>query len=133
MQSMCRFLFFQSQISVRFADSASFSFRFSISLVDEFQDTNAIQYQLMSELAGPNGSRHSVSVVGDPDQSIYGWRSAEVGNLALMKHDFGGKRMKDGVESEGVKQVFLEESYRSTGHILKAAKAIIEGGECGVA
>ncbi|UZJ56358.1 hypothetical protein CBS101457_005678 [Exobasidium rhododendri] len=96
-------------------------------LVDEFQDTNAIQYQLMSELAGPNGSRHSVSVVGDPDQSIYGWRSAEVGNLALMKHDFGGKRTKDGVDSEGVKQVFLEESYRSTGHILKAAKSIIEG------
>lgn len=99
------------------------------SLVDEFQDTNAIQYALMSELAGPNGSRHSVSVVGDPDQSIYGWRSAEVGNLALMKHDFGGKRIKDGEKSEGVEQVFLEENYRSTGHILNAAKSIIEGGE----
>lgn len=98
-------------------------------LVDEFQDTNAIQYSLMAELAGINGSRHSVSVVGDPDQSIYGWRSAEVGNLALMKQDFGGKRVKDGETSEGVKQVFLEENYRSTGHILKAAKGIIEGGE----
>jgi DNA helicase-2/ATP-dependent DNA helicase PcrA len=98
-------------------------------LVDEFQDTNPIQYSLMAELAGPNGSRHSVSVVGDPDQSIYGWRSAEVGNLALMKQDFGGKRVKDGEASEGVKQVFLEENYRSTGNILKAAKGIIEGGE----
>lgn len=97
-------------------------------LVDEFQDTNSIQYSLMAELAGPNGSRHSVSVVGDPDQSIYGWRSAEVGNLALMKQDFGGKRVKDGKASEGIKQVFLEENYRSTGHILKAAKGIIEGG-----
>lgn len=98
-------------------------------LVDEFQDTNSIQYSLMAEFAGPNGSRHSVSVVGDPDQSIYGWRSAEVGNLGLMKQDFGGKRIKDGQASEGVKQVFLEENYRSTGHILKAAKGIIEGGE----
>jgi DNA helicase-2/ATP-dependent DNA helicase PcrA len=98
-------------------------------LVDEFQDTNAVQYALMSELAGPSGSRHSVSVVGDPDQSIYGWRSAEVGNLGLMKHDFGGERVKDGKKSKGVTQVFLEENYRSTGHILKAAKAIIEGGE----
>ena len=51
--------------------------------------------------------------------------------MGLMKHDFGGKRVKDGERSEGVKQVFLEENYRSTGHILQAAKGIIEAGEWG--
>ncbi|KAF8896349.1 P-loop containing nucleoside triphosphate hydrolase protein [Infundibulicybe gibba] len=79
-------------------------------LVDEFQDTNVMQYQLMKAI----GVARCVTVVGDPDQSIYGWRSAEVGNLANMREDF-----------EGTEQIFLEENYRSTGSILKASLAIV--------
>ena len=58
------------------------------SLVDEFQDTNTIQYDLMACMAGVHGSQYCVTIVGDPDQSIYGWRSAEVGNLSLMEEEF---------------------------------------------
>lgn len=76
-------------------------------LVDEFQDTNAVQYELMRLMASASGH---VSVVGDPDQSIYSWRNAEVGNLAKMAHDFPGLR-----------QVFLEENFRSTQAILDAS------------
>ncbi|KAJ6553938.1 P-loop containing nucleoside triphosphate hydrolase protein [Mycena vulgaris] len=77
-------------------------------LVDEFQDTNVTQYELMRAIGAPTGG--CVTVVGDPDQSIYGWRSAEVGNLARMRKDFVGTR-----------QILLEENYRSTGSILKAS------------
>ncbi|KAF8627011.1 hypothetical protein AX15_004594 [Amanita polypyramis BW_CC] len=79
-------------------------------LVDEFQDTNTIQYDLMRTIA----FRQHVTIVGDPDQSIYGWRSAEVENLNKMKKDF-----------PGTQEVFLEENYRSTGAILRASLAII--------
>ncbi|KAH8806837.1 P-loop containing nucleoside triphosphate hydrolase protein [Flagelloscypha sp. PMI_526] len=79
-------------------------------LVDEFQDTNITQYELMKALA----SHHCVSTVGDPDQSIYAWRSAEVGNLARMRKDF-----------PSVQQIYLEENYRSTQSILKASLAIV--------
>ncbi|MCO5576835.1 hypothetical protein L7F22_030655 [Adiantum nelumboides] len=91
-------------------------------LVDEFQDTNIIQYDLMSCLAGRTGSRGSVSIVGDPDQSIYGWRSAEVGNLETMAKEFAAW-----TKSGKVKRAFLEENYRSTGSILQVAKGVIDG------
>ncbi|KIK97773.1 hypothetical protein PAXRUDRAFT_135598 [Paxillus rubicundulus Ve08.2h10] len=80
-------------------------------LVDEFQDTNTIQYELMCRIASAN---KCITVVGDPDQSIYGWRSAEVKNLARMQNDF-----------TNVKQVFLEDNYRSAGSILAASMSII--------
>ncbi|KAF9243513.1 ATP-dependent DNA helicase pcra [Melanogaster broomeanus] len=80
-------------------------------LVDEFQDTNIIQYELMCCIASSN---KCVTVVGDPDQSIYGWRSAEVRNLARMQNDFAN-----------VKQIFLEHNYRSAGSILAASMSII--------
>ncbi|KAG5634226.1 hypothetical protein H0H81_002799 [Sphagnurus paluster] len=79
-------------------------------LVDEFQDTNTTQYDLMIALA----IKKHVTVVGDPDQSIYGWRSAEVENLAKMCRDFCGTN-----------QILLEENYRSTASILRASLAIV--------
>ncbi|KAK6907367.1 hypothetical protein I203_101361 [Kwoniella mangroviensis CBS 8507] len=80
-------------------------------LVDEFQDTNITQYELMKCFAKAHGG---VSVVGDPDQSIYGWRSAEIENLNKMTKDF-----------PGVQAIYLEENYRSTGAILSAAHAVV--------
>lgn len=102
---------------------------FLCSLVDEFQDTNTIQYDIMSCMGGPHGSRYCVTIVGDPDQSIYGWRSAEIGNLSLMEEEFNkGRRALLGDNNAlGVQKAFLEENYRSTGKILEAAKGIIEG------
>ncbi|KAF7777665.1 hypothetical protein Agabi119p4_3737 [Agaricus bisporus var. burnettii] len=79
-------------------------------LIDEFQDTNIIQYELMVELA----VHKCITVVGDPDQSIYGWRSAEIGNLTRMQKDY-----------PKTEQIFLEENYRSTGSILNASLAIV--------
>ncbi|RDB25802.1 ATP-dependent DNA helicase PcrA [Hypsizygus marmoreus] len=79
-------------------------------LVDEFQDTNITQYELMSALA----LNRCVTVVGDPDQSIYGWRSAEVENLAKMRKDFCG-----------TEQIFLEQNYRSTASILRTSLAVV--------
>ncbi|KAJ3808888.1 P-loop containing nucleoside triphosphate hydrolase protein [Lentinula aff. lateritia] len=79
-------------------------------LVDEFQDTNVTQYDLMKAIA----YARCVTVVGDPDQSIYGWRSAEVGNLARMRKDFSS-----------AEQIFLEQNYRSTASILQASLAIV--------
>ncbi|TFK75216.1 UvrD-helicase-domain-containing protein [Pluteus cervinus] len=79
-------------------------------LVDEFQDTNTTQYALMKALA----LERCVSVVGDPDQSIYGWRAADIKNLGKMGKDF-----------PDVQQVMLEENYRSTGSILAASLAIV--------
>ncbi|KAJ7283248.1 P-loop containing nucleoside triphosphate hydrolase protein [Mycena rebaudengoi] len=88
-------------------------------LVDEFQDTNAVQYELMRAIANGAESRKQpanrcILVIGDPDQSIYGWRSAEVGNLAKMRADF-----------PRTEQIFLEENYRSTASILRASLAIV--------
>ncbi|WFD00314.1 DNA helicase [Malassezia yamatoensis] len=76
-------------------------------LVDEFQDTNAVQYNLMRCMASASGH---VSIVGDPDQSIYSWRNAEVGNLEKMLDDF-----------PNVRRVYLEENFRSTQAILDAS------------
>ena len=80
-------------------------------LVDEYQDTNATQYALVKQLVG---DRQGLTVVGDDDQSIYSWRGAQPENLALLKQDFVNLRV-----------IKLEQNYRSTGTILKAANHLI--------
>ncbi len=85
--------------------------RFDFLLVDEFQDTNRAQYELVKAL----GAGHrNLFAVGDDDQSIYGWRGAEVGNMMALQRDFDPTRL-----------VRLEENYRSTRPILDAANAVI--------
>ncbi|MEJ2535237.1 MAG: DNA helicase II [Gammaproteobacteria bacterium] len=84
-------------------------------LVDEFQDTNTIQYAWIRLLAGNTGR---VFVVGDDDQSIYGWRGARVENVQHFTRDF-----------PDVRTVRLEQNYRSTAHILSAANALIARNE----
>ena len=85
--------------------------RFTQLLVDEFQDTNAIQFSWIQLLAGASGN---VMVVGDDDQSIYGWRGAIVGNIREFPQTF-----------QDTETIRLEENYRSTAHILNAANAVI--------
>ncbi|HEX8954243.1 MAG TPA: UvrD-helicase domain-containing protein, partial [Polyangia bacterium] len=85
--------------------------RFRYVMVDEYQDTNRAQFHLLNHLVRGHGN---VCVVGDDDQSIYGWRGAEAGHiLEFDKHFVGAKIVK------------LEENYRSTPHILDAANAVI--------
>ncbi len=84
-------------------------------LVDEFQDTNAIQYAWIRMLAGESGR---VLVVGDDDQSIYGWRGAQVENVQHFARDYGD-----------VQTIKLEQNYRSTSTILDAANALISHNE----
>jgi DNA helicase-2/ATP-dependent DNA helicase PcrA len=90
---------------------AHYQHRFRYVLVDEFQDTNAIQYGWMKMLAGPDGCPF---VVGDDDQSIYRWRGARVENLHQFRRDWPQARL-----------CRLEQNYRSTGSILDAANALI--------
>ncbi|GLQ91854.1 3'-5' exonuclease [Dyella acidisoli] len=81
-------------------------------LIDEFQDTNALQYAWIRVLAGRTGQTF---VVGDDDQAIYGWRGAKVENVQQFLRDFPGART-----------IKLEQNYRSTSTILKAANSVIE-------
>ncbi|MGK2946052.1 MAG: DNA helicase II [Candidatus Malihini olakiniferum] len=93
--------------------------RFTNILVDEFQDTNRIQYDWIRILAADSAS---IMIVGDEDQSIYGWRGAQVENIQLFLNDFP--------KAETIR---LEQNYRSTGNILTAANALIahNGGRLG--
>jgi ATP-dependent DNA helicase Rep len=84
-------------------------------LVDEYQDTNACQYKLLKLLAGP---RAAFTAVGDDDQAIYGWRGADIENLRGLPRDY-----------PNLKLIKLEQNYRSTVRILKAANALIAHNE----
>ena len=85
--------------------------RFTFSLVDEYQDTNHAQFRLLDLLARVHGN---LMVVGDDDQSIYGWRGADISNILQFETMFPGARV-----------VRLERNYRSSGHILQAANKAI--------
>ena len=93
----------------------SYQRRFRYILVDEYQDTNHAQYLLVKMLAEGWGN---VMVVGDDDQSIYSWRGADIRNILEFERDFPGAHT-----------VKLEENYRSTGHILSAANAVVAHNE----
>ena len=80
-------------------------------LVDEYQDTNGVQYELLKLIAGEPGL---LTAVGDDDQSIYGWRGATLDNLRRLPADY-----------PSLKVIALEQNYRSTGSILRAANAVI--------
>ncbi|MEO8675034.1 MAG: 3'-5' exonuclease, partial [Casimicrobiaceae bacterium] len=90
--------------------------RFSHLLVDEFQDTNVLQYRWLRLLAGPHTA---VMAVGDDDQSIYAFRGANVANMQHFERDFGSAEIP-------VTLIKLEQNYRSHGHILDLANALIK-------
>lgn len=89
--------------------------RFKEILVDEFQDTNSLQFTFLKLITGKNSH---IMVVGDDDQSIYGWRGADYTNMSNFKKDFAP-----------VNVILLKENYRSTQNILDMANTLIEGGK----
>jgi DNA helicase-2/ATP-dependent DNA helicase PcrA len=89
--------------------------RFSYLLIDEYQDTNASQYELARQLVRKSGN---IFVVGDPDQSIYSWRGADISNILNFEKDY-----------QGATVISLEENYRSHTNILQAANAVISNNE----
>jgi len=84
-------------------------------LVDEFQDTNLVQYELIKQLGG---ERHNICVVGDPDQSIYSWRFADLRNILSFEKDYPEAKL-----------VLLEQNYRSTKLILETASHVISANQ----
>ena len=98
---------------------ATYHDRFRFMLVDEYQDSNVAQYQWLRLLAGgTDPAKANICVVGDDDQSIYGWRGAEVDNILRFEKDF-----------PGAKVIRLERNYRSTTNILSAASHLIAHNE----
>ena len=89
--------------------------KFKYILVDEYQDTNKAQFTLVSLLASKYGN---VTAVGDNDQGIYSFRGADISNILNFERDFPGTRI-----------IKLEQNYRCTGNILKAANAVIKHNE----
>lgn len=94
---------------------AHYQQRFSHLLVDEFQDTNAVQYAWLKQLCG---SENHIMLVGDDDQSIYGWRGAKIENIQRLNQDFGN-----------IVTIRLEQNYRSTSTIVAAAEGLIAKNE----
>ncbi len=90
---------------------AKYQERFTYISVDEYQDTNHVQYEIANLLAA---AHHNLMVVGDDDQSIYSWRGADIQNILDFEKDFPDARV-----------VKLEQNYRSTGNILSAANAVV--------